>query len=211
MGNTVPYIMSAPRCGSTFIGQVMKMIFGNINATHDYHSESDVIVFRDFLDSAISHYRVLYDKEKDFIITNKDQLDKIIKDYSKFSGYIRKYVDTDLGKLYFVYEFHIKNKEGNNYDVIFSKIEERYKVAISDDLKKEIISNTNLNLNKERSNKLQSFTQWDKRTMIHGGHVHTGGHNIWKNHISPDLHDYYQNSPLKDDYEYCIKKLGLDE
>ncbi len=206
--NRVPHIMSAPRSGSTFIGQILKMVFGGISATHDYNDNYEVIVFRNFLDSAISHYRVLYDKETNFIITDKTVLDKVINDYSKYSNYIKKYVNTDLNKLYFVYELHIKSSDGNDYDTIFKMIEDYYGIIISNSTRSNIIKETNIEINKKRSDKLSSFTQWDGNTMIHGRHVHTGGHNIWKNHISEDLWNYYKNSILKEDYEYCLKKLG---
>ena len=132
-------LMSAPRSGSTFIWQIMKMIFGKVSSSHDYCKNCEVIVFRNFLDSAISHYRVLNDKPDNFLIKEIEVIDNIKNNYLPYCYAIKKTIDEELGKkLYFVYEFDIKTSSGNNYKKIFQKISQHYEIVLSNKTKKRL-------------------------------------------------------------------------
>jgi hypothetical protein len=203
--------MSAPRSGSTFIGQIFRLIFSSVNGIHNYDENYNVIVFRNFLDSAISHYRVLNDMSKDFVIEDEGVLTKILDDYKIHAQSIVKYVDDPKNRLFFVYSFDIKNGEGNNYDKIFSKIESHYGITINSELREKIMNETNMVINRKRSGKLNTFHMWDSETMIHGNHVANGGINIWKSHVDKSLHQQCENSSLVIDYGYCVKKLGYGD
>jgi len=199
---------SSPRSGGTFIYQILEMLTqGKIVRSHEYKKNRNVIIFRDFLDSAISYYRVMNDLYDDFYINDKDVLDKIINNYIPYTSNIVKYVNDGCYRLYLVYEYDIKTKEGNNYDTIFQKIGQFFNIKIPNTLRESIISETNININKKRSKKYETFHKWDDRNLIHGKHVHTGDVGIWKNHVSNQLHEYYENSLLNKNHKYCLNKI----
>ena len=202
-------IMSAPRSGSTFILQIFKHIFKNVEMRHDEHygNTANVIIFRSFLDSAMSLYRVKYGIKNDFVITDIKVLNKVIENYNKYSEAIIWYVSRDYRALYFIYEYDIKTLEGNNYHKIFNMIEDHFNIKMDNKLRSNIMLDTNLDVNKSRSSLYDSFGIWNKETMIHGNHVNNGNVGMWKSHLSEDLHQYYSDSKLNTDYQYCINKL----
>jgi hypothetical protein len=203
---------SAPRSGSTFICQIIGMLQNNSECrSHGYDKSRNIIVFRDFLDSAISYYRVMNDLSDNFFIEDKSVLDKIISDYIPYTNNIIKYLNDGINRLYLVYEYDIKSDEGNYYDKIFSKLSEFCGIKIGDELKNKIINETNIETNKLRSNKYETFHKWDSKNLIHGKHVHTGKVGIWKTHVHKTLHSYYESSLLSNNYEYCINKLGYEK
>lgn len=206
--NNIIHIMSAPRSGSTFLTQIFKHIFTKVTNTHDYLSHSEIIIFRNFLDSAISLYRVHNDLEDDFFVTDESVLDEIINNYLKYAKYIEHYCFHNMnGKLFLIYEYDIMLNGCNNYDKIFKKIENHFNIIIPQKNKEIIIKDTNIHINKERSNKLDTFHKWDSN-LIHGKHVNGGETNLHKKHIIETLHEKCLNCELMEIYYNCVKKIG---
>lgn len=205
--------MSAPRSGSTFINQILKCIFTNVKNTHDYNQNAEIIIFRNFLDSAISLHRVRYGKENNFIISNKKDIHLIVNDYQKSIAHIKSYFKslTFKNKMFMVYDYDIMLNGNNNYEKIFKMIEDYFLIKISHEQRSMIIKNTNIDINKKRAEKFKDFKSWDKDTLIHGNHINTGSINSWKNHITEDLHLFYKNTTLFSDYEYCLRKIEYYE
>lgn len=199
---------SSPRSGGTFIYQIADMLTKGVPVRgHEYEKDRNVIIFRNFLDTAISYRRVMNDLDDDFYINDKDVLDKIINDYIPYTNNIVKYVNDGCDRLYLVYEYDIKTKEGNDYDTIFHKIEQFFNIKIPNTLRESVISETNIDINKKRSKKYETFHKWDGGNLIHGKHVHTGDVGVWRNHVSNQLHEYYENSLLNKNYKYCLNKI----
>ena len=189
-------ISSLARSGSTFIYQILTMIFKHVEGSHHYRSNTDILVYRNFFDSTVSNYRVRLDKEKVFI-DNKKDLYKAIDIHVPYIHELFRY-QSELGKLLLLsYENDIYLSDcKNNYDVIFRKIEDYFKVKI--DNKDEIKAHTNFSANLKRSQLYDTFGKFDKETMIHGKSVtkddgEVGG---WRNSISENLHEFYLNSEI---------------
>ena len=207
-------LVSAPRSGSVFLMQIFKILSANVHTSHRYMPGANVIVFRDFRDSALSLYRVHNNRhgkrlKNDFIIDDARVLNKIIQEYEMYTKMIEQFVGADHKALYFVYEFDIKSKNGNKYETIFSKIENYFNTTISESKRQLIKESTNFDINLKRSQQFHSWGGWDKNG-IHGKHLHKGDLNLWKNHLDPFLHDHKNLRSLERRYEKCIKKLGYE-
>ena len=178
---------SLPRSGGTFLYQILKMIFSNVKTTHTYAERAEVIVYRNFLDTAVSLHRVEKRLNDDFIINTEEELMFCINRHLRDINELFRYENIHDNYLIFNYEDDIYLADGqNNYDKIFNKIEKHFNIEITN--KDDIIENTNFALNKKRSELFKDFRGVDEDTKIHGKHVSTGNIGIWKNHISDDLH-----------------------
>ena len=201
---------SIPRSGSTFIYQILKELFEDVLLTHHYEEGINIIVYRNFLDSIMSHYRVIYEKPDDFIITEKEEIDEAINLDIEFMNQIFLFENELEDKLILSYENDIFLPDGkNNYKNIFNKFEEFFNIEINN--KKEIIENTNFQKNKVRSFEYKNFDKYNLKTKIHGKHVVDGQIGSWKKHIDPNLHDYYLKSIANDNYNkwlYILEKNG---
>ena len=160
-----------------------------------YIQNTNILIYRNFLDSAVSYRRVSNDKKNDFIVDTSVELNFVINNYIHYIEELFKY-RSELDKLLiFNYETDIyMPNHKNNYDVIFNKIETYFNIKI--DNKNEIIESTNFNLNKQRSMSYNTFKKWDLDNMIHGNHVIDGSIGSWCKHINKSLHITYSKSKL---------------
>lgn len=198
---------SIPRSGSTFIYQILKQIFGDVLLTHHYEPGIQIIVYRNFLDSVISHHRVMKYKMDNFIIHSKAELDSAIERGIEFQEQIFLFENELDGKLILSYEDDIYLPNGqNNYENVFKKIEQHFNINF-DDKKEEIKQYTNYQLNKKRSGNYKNFDKYDLTTKIHGKHVVSGEIDYWKTHVVPELHAYYLTSITNGNYNKWIKML----
>ncbi len=190
-----------PRCGTTMLWQILNYLFeGKIKKTHEFiNTDKPIIsIYRDFRDSYVSFCRIFN--------INNDNIDKSIMS-SKFSEY-KKRIDI-LNK----YKSHYKNKDNilwikyediiDDFDLLLDKIELFLKMEVSDKQRKEIKEKFSRKKNKEISNKLKSegknfFQGFEKDSLIHSGHIHTGNHNSWKELVSKNNHEYLESLFAKD-------------
>ena len=77
----------------------------------------------------------------------------------------------------------------NNFDYIFTQLEDFFDIKISDEQRNHIISNYSLSTNKKRSKNFQNFSQYDVKSQIHGNHITSNGQiNKWNEIIPRNLH-----------------------
>lgn len=193
---------SVPRSGSTLITQILKSVFPEtkIQKVHGFiknsHNVPIILTYRDFRDVLVSSWRV----REDIPFVELDNGRKIsLKELNDTLKFICARIDSALNHTTSVYKENclILKYEYfyNNFDYIFSNIEEFFHIKLSDSLKELIKQDNNLKANKKRSLKFDSFhnKNWDD-TGIHGLHVYTGEVGIWKRFVPLEHHDFINNS-----------------
>lgn len=208
---------SAPRSGSTFILQILKELFDVQSIGHNYSNDCNVVCIRNFVDASFSHYRVQKDLDNEFKINDPDELQILFHDYRRW-GYIdmifRFIEDSEQRNkkiLFLIYEDITINKANiieNDYAKIFDTLEAFFNIRIEKNIRQKIKNKVNLKNNKKIQNYHDNFFTWDKQTLIHGKHINTGKHEIFKNHSgNKDIINRCLESQAQKDYEDCIKRI----
>lgn len=177
------------RTGTTLIWQILNYIFGNVEKSHNFINNKNgynVVTYRDFRDSFLSVMRVYkYDLNVEniknhFVNGYKNQLD-FLMEYKKRNN-----------SIFLRYEIFY-----NNYDYIYDEIEKYFNIKLSEKEKVDITSYVSLEKNRNRSNKFETFNNYDPNTLIHGYHIYHPIPGYWKEvnkeyvEILNDLlHDY---------------------
>lgn len=194
-----------PRSGGTFIWQVLTNIFSKVASTHDAtYLETDssiVIVYRDFRDTTVSHWRTQYgeyDSEGKLINhPDRTQLMKMINGTKgstyRLSLYRNKFWKNEKA-LWLKYEDFF-----GNYDYLFKTIEEFFKIELSKEKKEKIIGETCVKNNIERQKIVKrsdtppnaiirtDFDIFNPYNKLHRHHIHTGVVGTWKELLSKEL------------------------
>lgn len=176
------YVMCGiPRSGSTLVWQIMKTVFApeRVIKTHPDAWMPDgtnvVISIRDPRDVAASLLRVKLsrdEKEKH----DENDVFAILKRVGIYYTGLRSVL---IGpNVLLKYEDFYQD-----YDIIYDALEEGFDIEIPEDFRKEMTTKFNMQKNKERADKLKSFSEigeWE----IHGdhiGHIHPG---YWNEYIT---------------------------
>jgi len=177
-----------PGSGSTLIYQILKYLFDNVKKKHSFIKYKEdikiVATVRDFRDCLCTEL-----KRKDLTI-NERNIKKSI-DYFKKGLYHFIPLNLNLKEwsnkrniLWLKYEDFF-----NNFDYIFTQLEDFFDIKISDEQRNHIISNYSLSTNKKRSKNFQNFSQYDVKSQIHGNHITSNGQiNKWNEIIPRNLH-----------------------
>lgn len=196
-------IYSVGRSGSTLIRQVVEELFPNADvlSSHDTVNEDTklIIVYRDFRDVLVSHWRVHEDIDLDML---KNGYKAPEYELDKYINTILKRIETGLNVLakrsnvlLLKYELFY-----NNFNYIFDKIEKHFDVNITEENREQIEKKYNIQSNKKRQQKFSSFKDWDDKG-IHGLHIYKGEINSWENIV----HDSYKDKMNKIMYPHLEK------
>lgn len=194
------YQFSPPRCGSTLMWQILNKCYeGEVIKTHDWVYDNKSIVFcsiRDFRDSFLSYMRV---SSVNLSKLNKDKIDTFANVYLKFiQGFDEALSVLDNYTLLKYEDFT------NNYNIIFDAIEKKLNKSITQENRKVISEKFSFDSNMKIAKKFKFFHKdWDKKTKIHGKHLHKGEVGGWLNTIPKNLQGYYSSKFTK-----YIKKYG---
>lgn len=179
-----------PRSGSTLITQIMREVLKqHIKKVHHY-SEGNFFVcsYRDFRDTAISHWRTKAAQNLKRKITREE----IDTEFDKLKTHIEslnKYKGTKSNKIaYLRYEDFY-----NDYSVIYNTLEGLFGVKIEQKERESLTKKYSFDKNLERSKKFKDFSEWDS-TGIHGGHLYKGKVGTWREFVSQKDIDYFNNS-----------------
>ncbi len=206
-----------PRSGGTFVWQVLSRIFTSVATTHGQEwlttTKPLIIVYRDFRDVALSHWRIVnaqYDDDGNITNTpTRKELDTAIKRTKTNSKILYHYKienNNNPNVLWLSYE-----KFFNNYDYLFKQIEEFFDIKIPEENKKIIKEETTIKKNKEIAknvpldgDKEDEFDNYDISSKIHVKHIYTGQPNGWMNIVPKELHQYMNDvfSGLLEDWGY---------
>ena len=201
MDNKILLRFGLPRTGSTLIYNILHDIFPNrriINShnltdppikDYDINLYPIIISFREPRDILLSLLR----------IDNKlDNITKEVIDYWLSRGtFVQSFSQTRAwykksNAIFLIYE-----KFYNNFDYIFDKIEQFFKIGISENRRDKLKKKYNVGNLKKISDSMDNFQQIDKLTLLHGQHISKeyGAKDQWKVYIPLELQDY------------CTKKL----
>lgn len=191
-------LFSAGRTGSTFIWQILKEIFPNVEKCHMKEMREKyigydwpcVITQRNPVDSYLSHVRCVpcRGNEEKFLnrIKSKSLLCAGAYNYRVELDYVEYVKQKYKGPILLLeYEKFFKN-----HDYVFEMIEAFFSVSIEN--KEKIVEKTSIKKNKERQKKFKNFNESDKKTGIHGQHVYLG-------------YEGYSKDILKENYYELLK------
>ena len=214
------FVLSASRTGSTFLWQVLKYLCEDVEKLHCEHLTEEiikskspmVITRRNCMDSFASYIRIAHFKgrKEEFLnsfktfstrsftmehenkkvrVSYKDFLVSSAKIYRMQLGYMRHFIETyDGKKLVLDYENFL-----DDYDYVFSKLEEFLQINISNDLKKIIINNTNRDANKKIQSSFDEFKEYHKESHIHGHHIAFETNNYSKELFPEEEYKFFEN------------------
>lgn len=201
-----------PRSGSTLVLQVLLRLFDeeDIKYTHDFiETDKDLIItYRDFKDVLASHWRIWYAKlDVDKIINKptykeiKNMIGTVKNRVSTLNKYSKNYKGYDR-VLWLKYEDFF-----DNYDFLFEKLEAFFSMRISEEKRKQIIEETNLELKKKQQKKIpikktdRIFDNYEDEKDIHANHIHPTIKPVkgyWKKVIPEEFHQMI-NYALEED------------
>jgi hypothetical protein len=157
-------LLSPIRTGSTFVYNILRRIFNNVNKTHYerfYEKKLYFMTIRHPYNSIISK-ALVFDEE-----INLDTIIKYTKIYLETGGTI--IVNNNLDKpniILFYYEDFFDNPSN-----IFKIINEKLGIKIDEDLQKKLIEEFNINNMQKIANNYKDFDFYDRETHIHGNHI----------------------------------------
>ena len=197
-----PMLFGVSRSGGTFIYNIINEIFqGKVKPqSHGFfETERKVIAtYRDFRDSTVSWWRMEVGKftdieEKRFM--TKDEL--VI-----YADRMKRLVNNELHKMREHYPedqiLFLRYEEFfNNFDFIFSSVENFLEIELSDELKETIIKKYNLQSQKKEAAKFEDYKGYDEIRHIHGHHIMNGEPQTWMKLVNPN-HYFLLNYILKD-------------
>lgn len=184
-------VYSAPRTGSTLIWQCCKEIFNKVHkAHHDNVFEylqaklPCIITERERVDAFLSRERVLrfsdYSKKQFEGVVN-DRLQHCIENNHQaidddIEDYILELDSVEYVKNCYVGDLLVLKYEDfyENYDYIFTQLEDFFSISIPFDRKQNIVKKTSKSHNINIQNKMDSFFECDKSSNIHGNHIQFG-------------------------------------
>jgi len=181
----LPRLYGVVRSGSTLVHNVLEMIYGEkIIKAHSFFEDAGdakiVLTYRDFRDSAASEWRVFeanFDeledlKQVDFEGIKKHLLRKkySVEDMRKFK---RAY---DANQLLFLKyeEFH------GNLDFLIDSLENFLDISVVKRKREAIKIETDIQTRKKQSKKLETFSNYDRDTYLHGKHILSGEVGTWR-------------------------------
>lgn len=197
-----------PRSGSTLIYQVLCQLFPDrsvIKAHHYLYAEKltqVVMCRRDLRDVMISQWRVAQDlagkrfveKQVGAVVVERGPKNTTLRPMTddevrfgaqeivrQIEGPYRRYLDVEPGSVLKVgYEDFFEN-----FPYLFSKFEQFFGIDIDPDTRARVEQACNLKANRARASQLKGFTEFDPKTQIHGGHIHSGEIGFWKGFLTP--------------------------
>ncbi len=209
------YQYSVPRSGGTQIRQVLRCLFGKdlVKGSHDFMEVPEetplVIVYRDFRDVTISQWRIWHAKFK-----GNDKYDNA-PSLTELNGITSNTMKLALKTLNNYKEYY-KDKGNilwlryedfyNNYDYLFETLEKFFDIKISEEKRKEIVENTNIEKNRKRASEVKienlgrPFDSYNSENLIHSAHIShiEPKQGYWKK-IVPEMFWEFVEEPLKKD------------
>ena len=194
---------SPGRTGSTLVWQILEQLGFDVIKTHTHSLENVPVVttYRDPRDVFCSFYRISHN------IPNESEMRADLR----FPGF-RRGISRKLGAIRYVRsnfsELAIQLKSGiatcylryesfiENHDYIFEELENFFGCKISGEIREKIHEGTNIKANKARSEKFNTFSDYDPNTHIHGRHVGSGKAGQWQQ-VCPSWLRLYLNHALR--------------
>jgi len=178
-------MLTLPRSGGTLIWRIMRFVFkSNVNSDHVLApavKNPNVLVFRDIRDCLISYHRAI---QKD--INSKKAIDSMDTYILHCGNHLIRHINRGCLELRYEEFF-------SDYNFIFTKIEEHFKIKIKPNLKDKIINETSIEKHKAIQQRFKKWEQYDPVTKIHGRHIYKGEIGGWKKEVPENLHDYFTN------------------
>lgn len=195
-------ILAQPRSGSTFLLNVFREIFGKESVVTNHRLATvrnpNVIIYRDIRDSVLSLARVHSKmKSKELLpvpleaIQTEKGIDEILNFYN--IKYLLSSSDECISQLKRSNVLILRYEDFyGNYEYLFDKIENYFKIKIETKQRDKIIQSTNIDHFKKIQEDMPDFTTFDKLTMIHGNHIYKGEIGGWSSFITDSkIQGYY--------------------
>jgi hypothetical protein len=177
--------------------------------------ETNVIVYRDFIDAFMSYYRVQTDQSDYYV-------DDIKEIYGCLNGplakdgpyiiYIRNlfwYANRLKGRLLLEYETDIIDEHGKNrYEHLVSKIGLHFRTAFTEKDINRVSEYCDISINKKRGNEQGAWRNVNREHNIHGRHVYGGVPGNWRSHVNNYIENFLCESELNKLYHEWQKIVG---
>ena len=164
-GNTIIQF-GPPRSGTTLVYNIIKDIFPNKNVeTRHYYREKDkrfpaIVTYRNPLDSISSSILRYKLKPTDEVINQQ------IKEFEENGIWTVLEIKDKKNILMLKYEDFV-----NNYEVIFNKLENFFKINIPKNTRNLITERYNIKAVEKIVSKMKSYKEINKQNLFHGEHI----------------------------------------
>lgn len=193
-------LFSAGRTGSTFIYQIMKEIFPNVEKLHKIEMKNYldkdydcVVTTRNVVDAYLSRLRTVYcGGDADLFLERIKDPSFVISDifsYREELVLVKKVIDEYKGRV-LVISYKSFNK---NPDFVFNCFEKFFGIKIKKSKKLYISKKYCLEENLKIQNKLKDFKDEDKDSKIHGNHIWSEKEDYSKGLIDENQYNYLKN------------------
>jgi len=202
------FIAGWPASGSTFMFQVAVELGLQVHKKkHGSRSPESadftLFAFRDPRDVLCSHARRMH---RD-VWENMGAEAAIMKSLRRF---LRKryreaiYESAAMKNVFLVrYERFFPGNEG----LLVDFIADNFLIPVTRERRAEILANTSLDANLQRSRSFESFREHDEQTQIHGNHISNRGRSgAWSEHFTPGV-----EASVKEHLGQLIMDLGYEE
>ena len=202
------FIAGWPASGSTFLYQVAVELGLNVHKKKHglrspYFIDFTLFAFRDPRDVLCSHARRMHRDVWD----SEGPEPAILKSLQRF---LRKrypeaiYESAAMKNVFLIrYELFFNGNEGLLVDLMA----DNFLIPLSPERRAEILANTSLDTNLERSRDFESFREHDEKTQIHGHHISNRGRSgAWREHFTPRV-----EASVKEHLGQLLMDLGYEK
>ena len=200
-----------PRSGNTLIAQVLRILFHDymLITSHNWLSPRDlllkhgikdhnilpiIIPVRDFRYSLISSWRVNLSANNQIDEFEKRQM--TLDEVRRFTRRLKKGINRNLKyeKRYRNQILWLRYEEfSKDFDYLFENLESFFNQDFSEDQKKLVLGECNIDKNIGRQKLQPNFSKYDAKYYIHGHHINTSKQKHWTEYVEPK----HQNHVLR--------------
>lgn len=166
-------ILAQPRSGSTYVRNIYKHVGFDFNMNHVGVVPTMVIV-RDIRDAMLS-YSIALNME----MKNREQIDQFLEGAGSF---ILQSASEILSAKYLDYNIPVLRYESfyHNPMIAFDVLRDRFNFDVDEDRALDAINSFSMVKMLDVQKKFADFSNWDRRTMIHGNHINGGDIRRWR-------------------------------
>jgi hypothetical protein len=199
-------VYSIGRSGSTLIEQITSA-HSDVKVRHshtkvqNYLRRKMIVPYRDFRSVLVSYWRTSADIPMEALAHGRKMRREEILDYTKRITDNVLVMEDNLHRN--GHSLVLKYEEFyNDFEFLFDEIGGYINRPYTQNKRADLRDKFNIQSNRKRAEKLSNFGQWDK-DGIHGGHVLTGAPDSWRDLVSVEDHEMF-NEGLSD----VLKRWG---
>ena len=207
-----------PRSGTTMVSQTLRVIFNeciDLVIFKDYPRPPKIIAqkthtferlkgdgsppisivgaYRDFRDAMVSKWRANLSRANKY---SSDALNRQMTETEiyRFFSVIESVQEANMMRQCYPKMLWLKyEKFYQDIDYLIDKLCFFYKIEVSSELREIVNNSVNIDINRKRAAKMNTFSEFDNISGIHGHHIFKGKVGGWKDCVPVNFHELVNN------------------